>query len=152
MFYSIVEHPDGIFGRPHLDFLRLIKIGALSGENVSSVMYAQQRLKSAVHHCRLIRVLVVRMKKLCILGYPEYAQWKLWSDYANTHDDWIFAVAQMCIKKPWFKYSVNILTLSVSNSDICHLLLFCNKLSLGKKFICKVKRLNVKQRRSWWDG
>ena len=27
-----------------------------------------------------------------------------------------------------------------------------NKLSLGKTFICKVERLNVKQRRSWWDG
>ena len=26
-----------------------------------------------------------------------------------------------------------------------------NKLSIGKKLICKVK-LNVKQRRSWWDG
>ena len=30
--------------------------------------------------------------------------------------------------------------------------LFCsNRLSIGKKFICKVK-LNVRQRRSWWDG
>ena len=29
---------------------------------------------------------------------------------------------------------------------------FFNKLSLGKKFIRKVERLNVKQRRSRWDG
>ena len=29
---------------------------------------------------------------------------------------------------------------------------FFNKLSPGKKFICKVERLNVKQRRSRWDG
>ena len=29
---------------------------------------------------------------------------------------------------------------------------FFNKPSLGKTFICKVERLNVKQRRSRWDG
>ena len=29
---------------------------------------------------------------------------------------------------------------------------FCNKLSLGKKLICKVERLDVKLRRSRWDG
>ena len=29
---------------------------------------------------------------------------------------------------------------------------FFNKLSLDKKFIRKVERLNVKQRRSRWDG
>ena len=29
---------------------------------------------------------------------------------------------------------------------------YFNKLSFGKTFICKVKRLNVKQRRSRWDG
>ena len=34
---------------------------------------------------------------------------------------------------------------------ICRLLWF-NKLSTGKKFICKVERLDVKQCRSWWDG
>ena len=30
--------------------------------------------------------------------------------------------------------------------------LFFNKLSIGKKLICKVGRLIVKLRRSWWDG
>ena len=29
---------------------------------------------------------------------------------------------------------------------------YCNKLSFGKTFICKVERLNVKQHRSRWDG
>ena len=29
---------------------------------------------------------------------------------------------------------------------------YFNKLSFGKTFICKVERLNVKQRRSRWDG
>ena len=37
-------------------------------------------------------------------------------------------------------------------SDYICRLLFLYKLSIGKKFICKVERLNVKQRRSWWDG
>ena len=34
------------------------------------------------------------------------------------------------------------------SDDICRLLFFFNKLSLEKKFIRKVERLNVKQRRS----
>ena len=33
---------------------------------------------------------------------------------------------------------------------VCCFLCFLNKLSLGKKFICKLARLNVKQRRSRW--
>ena len=45
------------------------------------------------------------------------------------------------------------LTLSVPNSDdICRLLFYFNKLSLGKTFKCKVDRLNVKQRRSLSSG
>ena len=45
------------------------------------------------------------------------------------------------------------LTLSVPNFRR-HLSAFFyfNKLSLGKTFICKVERLNVKQRRFRWDG
>ena len=49
------------------------------------------------------------------------------------------------------------LSLSVSNIRrhfvICFfvVILFLNKLSLGKKFIFKVERLNVKQHRSRWD-
>ena len=45
------------------------------------------------------------------------------------------------------------LTLSVPNFRR-HLLsaFYFNKLSLGKKYICKVDRLNIKQRRSRWDG
>ena len=34
------------------------------------------------------------------------------------------------------------------SDDICCLLFYFNKLSLGKAFICKVEGLNVKQRRS----
>ena len=32
------------------------------------------------------------------------------------------------------------------------MLFYLNKLTFGKKFICKVERLNVKQYRSRWDG
>ena len=38
------------------------------------------------------------------------------------------------------------------SDDICRLLFYFNKLSFGKTFICKVEGLNVKQRRSRWDG
>ena len=31
-----------------------------------------------------ISAFVVRMKKLCVLGYPKCAQWKFWSDWANA--------------------------------------------------------------------
>ena len=40
-----------------------------------------------VHPRSLIRVFVVRMKKLCILGYPKCAQWRLSSDCANAQAD-----------------------------------------------------------------
>ena len=35
----------------------------------------------------LIRVFVLRMKKLCILGYPKCAQWRFWSDCAKAQAD-----------------------------------------------------------------
>ena len=38
------------------------------------------------------------------------------------------------------------------SDDICRLLFYFNTLWLGKSFICKVEKLNVKQRRSRFDG
>ena len=35
---------------------------------------------------------------------------------------------------------------------VCFVWFFFNKLSIGKKFICKAERLNFKQCRSWRDG
>ena len=35
----------------------------------------------------LISVFIVRIKKLCSLGYPKCAQWRVWSDSAKTRDD-----------------------------------------------------------------
>ena len=39
------------------------------------------------HSRSLIRVFVVRVKKLCILGYPKCFQWRFWSDYVNAQAD-----------------------------------------------------------------
>ena len=37
--------------------------------------------------CSLISVFIVRIKKLCILGYPKCVQWRFWSDCANAQAD-----------------------------------------------------------------
>ena len=39
------------------------------------------------HPRSLIRVFVVRMKTICILGYPKCAQLRFWSDCANAQAD-----------------------------------------------------------------
>ena len=39
------------------------------------------------HQRRLIRVFVLRMKKLCILGYPKRVQWRISSDCAYAQVD-----------------------------------------------------------------
>ena len=41
----------------------------------------QQRLTKTIIRSR------IRVKKLCIIGYPECAQWKFWSDCANALAD-----------------------------------------------------------------
>ena len=35
----------------------------------------------------MTRVFVVRMKNLCIIGYPKRAQWRFWSDCAIAQSD-----------------------------------------------------------------
>ena len=37
--------------------------------------------------CAVWSVFVVRIQKLCILGYPKCAQWRFWSDCANAQAD-----------------------------------------------------------------
>ena len=39
------------------------------------------------HPCSLTRVFDIRLKKLCILVYPNCAQWRCWSDCANAQAD-----------------------------------------------------------------
>ena len=39
------------------------------------------------HLVSLIRVFAVRMKKAWVLSYPLSAQWRLWSDWANSQAD-----------------------------------------------------------------
>ena len=43
--------------------------------------------KQPAHARSLIRIFVVRMKKLCILGYPKHAQWRFWPDCADASAD-----------------------------------------------------------------
>ena len=40
--------------------------------------------KQPAHPRSLIRVVLVRMKKLCIFWYSKYPQWGFWSDCANA--------------------------------------------------------------------
>ena len=59
-------------------------------ENEPSDMRAPYEDSSQPAHPRcLIRVFVVRMKKLCILGYPKCAHWRFRSACAKAF--WIFA-------------------------------------------------------------
>ena len=39
------------------------------------------------HLRSLFRAFIIRMKKLCILGYPKCAKWRFWSDCANAQAD-----------------------------------------------------------------
>ena len=76
------------------------------GVGVSS-KYEQQREKAyrwiyapiddsdqSAHPHSLIRVFVVRVKKLCVLGYPKCSQWRFWSDCADAQVDlnlrWVY--------------------------------------------------------------
>ena len=63
------------------------KIWAAKWESVPSDICANRKLKtacaSALWHS-LIRVFAIRMRKLCILGYPKCAQWRVWSHCTNA--------------------------------------------------------------------
>ena len=63
-------------------------------ETVPSDMCDQRRHKS-VYTSAQIRILVILMRKLCILGYPKCAHWRIWSDCANAHADLNFRWAHM---------------------------------------------------------
>ena len=49
------------------------------------------------HPRSLIRVFVVRMKKLCNLGFPKSAKWRFWSDCASAQADPNFRWAQLSV-------------------------------------------------------
>ena len=62
----------------------------------------------------LIRIGVLRIQKLCILGYSIYVQWRFWSDCSNAQTDLIIrsAITKKCLYnfdplKPHF-YIVNL--------------------------------------------
>ena len=52
----------------------------------SSDLFAQRILKSACASTQSVHF-VICMKKLCILGYLNCAQWRFWSDCANAQAD-----------------------------------------------------------------
>ena len=54
-----------------------------------------QDSNQSAHPRNLIRVLIVRMKTLCFLGYPKCAQRRFWSDCANAQADMNLRLAHM---------------------------------------------------------
>ena len=76
------------------------------------------------HPRSLIRVFIVRMKELCILGYPKCTQWRFWSDCANAQADshrliWIFTgctcskVRFLTLRFIWLWWVIWICTVSI---------------------------------------
>ena len=91
---------------------------------------------------------------------PNHAAWP--AEKSTDSTDWKVDLRRVPYNYP---VSPSVRPLSVSENghrallfqcqisdDICRLLFYLNKLSLGKTFICKVERLNDKQRRFRWDG
>ena len=74
----------------------IYSVWAAKRENVLSDMCAQRRLLSACASVQANQRLVVRRKKLFILGYPKCTQWRFWSDCANSQADRIFPWAHIC--------------------------------------------------------
>ena len=52
----------------------------------------------------LIRVFVGRIKKLCILGYPTFAQWRFWADCAGWSESSLRAHVQRYVfwRRDWY--------------------------------------------------
>ena len=50
-------------------------------------MYAKSKTQISLHIRAVWSVFVVRMKKLCILGFPKCGQWIFWSNCANAQFD-----------------------------------------------------------------
>ena len=70
------------------DKLPFLKVNEPQREKTYLLTYAPNEDSNQPAHPRsLIRVFVVRMNKLCILGYPKRAQWRFWSDCANAQAD-----------------------------------------------------------------
>ena len=68
-------------------FLINYTIRAATWENAPSEFVSIEGSNQPAHRSSLIRIFTVRMKKLCILGYPKWAQWRFWSDCTNAQAD-----------------------------------------------------------------
>ena len=58
-----------------------------SVSNIPSDNASNEDSYQPAHSRSLIKVIVVRMTKLRILGYPKRVQWRFWSDCANAQAD-----------------------------------------------------------------
>ena len=74
---------------------KIRNIWATTWESVPSDIWSKEDSNQLVHSRSLIRDIVVRMKKFCILGYPKCVQWRFWSDYANAQADLNLRLAHM---------------------------------------------------------
>ena len=52
-------------------------------ENVPSDGMHRMKTQISLHIRAVWSVFKICVKKLCILGYPKYAQWRFWSDFAK---------------------------------------------------------------------
>ena len=70
---------------------RVLKTGFLSTIFVQDVrkrtFWHVLPSKTLINLRNLIRVIVIHIRKLCIIGYPECAQWQVLSDCANAQAD-----------------------------------------------------------------
>ena len=66
----------------------LYKVGVTKWENVTSYLL-ESPTKTQISLCirAVWSVFVICLKKLCILGYLNHAQWRFWSDCANAQAD-----------------------------------------------------------------
>ena len=80
-------------------------------------------------------------------------QWMVWSECADAHVDLGLCCPHTSMPEDTFPHGAARLSLNSFGAKfqttyvVCFFFYF-NKLSFGKKFICKLERLNVKQRRS----
>ena len=83
---------------------------------LSVAMYVpNQNLNQPAYLCSLIRVFVVSMKKLCILSYSKYAQWRFWSDCMKP---WLSEFLLNAISKgPFFMSQLVIFELLQTEND-----------------------------------
>ena len=112
----------------------------------SSRAYAREDSSQPAH---LLWSVIICLKKLCILGYPKYTQWRFWSDWGNAQAD---------LNPPGMHMS------NGTFSDVTVHLLFhhkyikwtlpsmnLDKFIISQRCVFTTNKQNGKQGRLWWD-